>query len=163
MPVATHNSPHLHGNSFKILICLSTGETGVPKMPFSQLFTMLRNTCTHPKSQSMYTFSSWTFQAPSILSCRIYYSRNWEPCLWFHLCATGFGTFFINRNQWVRINDTISTGTTTNSGAPKGCVSPRALFKAYTRDGRPVDSTISKNHLSKYAGDMTLLGLIKRK
>ena len=58
----------------KILISLPTGETGVPKMQFSHLFTMLRNTWIHPKLQPV--FSSWTFQVRSTLSSHIYYSRN---------------------------------------------------------------------------------------
>ena len=68
--------------------------------------------------------------------------------------------FLTNRKQWVKINNTISSTITTNSGAPQGCVSSPALFSVYTSDCRPVDSSISKDHLFKYADDKVLLGLI---
>ena len=68
--------------------------------------------------------------------------------------------FLTNRKQWVKINNTISSTITTNSGAPQGCVSSLALFSVYTSDCRPVDSSISKDHLFKYADDKALLGLI---
>ena len=42
--------------------------------------------------------------------------RNW---LW---------DFLTDRKQWGKINNSISTTTTTNSGTPQGCVSSPALF-----------------------------------
>ena len=68
--------------------------------------------------------------------------------------------FLTDRKQWVKINNTISSTITTNSGAPQGCVSSPALFSVYTSDCRPVDSSISKVHLFIYADDKALLGLI---
>ena len=68
--------------------------------------------------------------------------------------------FLTNRKQWVKINNTISSTITTNSGAPQGCVSSPALSSVYTSDCRTVDSSITKDHLFKYGDDKTLLGLI---
>ena len=68
--------------------------------------------------------------------------------------------FLTNKKQWVKINNTISSTITTNSGAPQGCVSSLALFSVYTSDCRSVDSSISKDHLFKYADDKALLCLI---
>ena len=59
----------------------------------------------------------------------------------------------------MKINNTISS-TITNSGVPQGCVCSPALFSVYKSDCRPVSSSISKHHLSKYADDKALLGLI---
>ena len=60
----------------------------------------------------------------------------------------------------MKINKTISSTITTNSGAPQGCVSSLALFSVYTSDCRPVDSFIPKDHLFNCADDKALLGLI---
>ena len=68
--------------------------------------------------------------------------------------------FLTDRKQWVKINNTISTAITTNSGAPQGCVISPALFSVYTSHCRPVDSSISMDHIFEYADDKALLGLI---
>ena len=68
--------------------------------------------------------------------------------------------FLTDRKQWVKINNTISTTITTNCGAPQGCVSSLALFTMYTGDCMPVNSSITKDRLFKYADDKALLGLI---
>ena len=68
--------------------------------------------------------------------------------------------FLTDRKKWVKINKTISSTITTNSGAPQGCVSSLALFSVYTSDCRPVDSFIPKDHLFNCADDKALLGLI---
>ena len=127
-------------------------------MQFSHLFTMVKNTWMHPKPQPVY--SSRTFQSRSTLSSHIYYSRELRAILVNPSLRKWIWDFLTDRKQWVKINNTISITITTNSGAPKGCVSSQALFSVYTSDCRPVDSSISKDHLFKYADDKGLLGLI---
>ena len=57
--------------------------------------------------------------------------------------------FLTDRKQWVKINNTISSTITTNSGAPQGCVSSPALFSVYTSDCNQLTAlsarTISSN------------------
>ena len=72
--------------------------------------------------------------------------------LWVH-------DFLTNRQQYVKIGDTLSTVAITNTGAPQGCVSSPILFSIYTANCKPIGKT-SHDILVKYADDKCLLGLI---
>ncbi|KAK3519742.1 hypothetical protein QTP70_003917 [Hemibagrus guttatus] len=67
--------------------------------------------------------------------------------------------FLTGRPQSVRIGNSTSSATTLNTGAPQGCVLSPLLFTLLTHDCAAMHSS---NHVIKFAGDMTVVGLISK-
>lgn len=66
-------------------------------------------------------------------------------------------SYLQGRTQRTRVGDTLSSTSTTNIGAPQGCVLSPVLFTMYTNDHR---GTPPHTYLVKYADDAAMAGLI---
>ncbi|KAK3534019.1 hypothetical protein QTP86_000530 [Hemibagrus guttatus] len=67
--------------------------------------------------------------------------------------------FLTGRPQSVRIGNSISSATTLNTGAAHGCVLSPLLFTLLTHDCAAMHSS---NHITKFADDTTVMGLISK-
>ncbi|KAK3506659.1 hypothetical protein QTP70_012929 [Hemibagrus guttatus] len=67
--------------------------------------------------------------------------------------------FLTGRPQSVWIENSTSSTTTLNTGAPQGCVLSPLLFTLLTHDCAAMHSS---NHIIKFADDMTVVGLISK-
>ena len=76
---------------------------------------------------------------------------NSSVCSWIY-------DFLTDRSQVVRMNSLISNSTVTNIGAPQECVLSPLLYSLYTYD---CVSSFDDCKIVKYAGDTTVVGLIK--
>ena len=65
--------------------------------------------------------------------------------------------FLFSRPQFVKINDTLSSTITLNTGAPQGCVLSPVLYTIYTNDCTSVFEHVS---VIKFADDTSIFGLI---
>ncbi|KAK3569503.1 hypothetical protein QTP86_032108, partial [Hemibagrus guttatus] len=65
--------------------------------------------------------------------------------------------FLTGRPQSVRIGNSLSSTTTLNTGAPQGCVLSPLLFTLLIHDCAAMHSS---NHITKFADDTTMVGLI---
>ncbi|KAI2665140.1 hypothetical protein H4Q32_021349 [Labeo rohita] len=65
--------------------------------------------------------------------------------------------FLTGRPQSVRVGRNTSSTTTLSTGAPQGCVLSLLLFTLLTHD---CTAKFSSNHIIKFAGDTTVVGLI---
>ena len=124
--------------------------------------TLVHHLCSHldsPQTSARVLFidfsSAFNTIQPHLMMKKLR-KMNVSPSLilWVH-------NFLTNRQQYVKIGDIRSTVTTTNTGAPQGCVSSPILFSIYTSDCKPI-SEDSNDILVKYADDKCLVGLINR-
>ncbi|KAK3523565.1 hypothetical protein QTP70_002474 [Hemibagrus guttatus] len=67
--------------------------------------------------------------------------------------------FLTGRHQSVRIENSISSTTTLSTGAPQGCMLSPLLFTLLTPDCVAMRSS---NHITKFADDTTVVGLISK-
>ena len=75
---------------------------------------------------------------------------NSNLILWIHKFLTG-------RQQYVRFKDARSNVSTTNTGAPQGCVLSASLFTIYESDNGSLDERCV---ILKYADDTVIIGLL---
>ncbi len=67
-------------------------------------------------------------------------------------------SFLTDRQQLVRLGKFMSNSSSTNTGAPQGCVLSSLLFSLYTNDCTSKDPSVK---LLKFADDTILTGLIQ--
>ncbi|KAK3519399.1 hypothetical protein QTP70_027526, partial [Hemibagrus guttatus] len=67
--------------------------------------------------------------------------------------------FLTGRPQSIQIENSTSSATTLNTGAPQGCVLSPLLFTLLTHDCAAMHSS---NHIIKFANEMTVVGLISK-
>ena len=91
-----------------------------------------------------------TIQPELLLAKMIQMEINPHLVHWYH-------SFFTNRNQIVKVNQTHSSFIVTNSGAPQGCVSSPLLFTLYTDDCK---TECPNTFILKFSDDTTLLSLL---
>ncbi|KAK3575391.1 hypothetical protein QTP86_025793, partial [Hemibagrus guttatus] len=77
---------------------------------------------------------------------------NTSLCYWILDFLTG-------RSQSVRIENSISSTTTLNTGAPQGCLLSPLLFTLLTHDCASMHNSI---HIIKFTNDITVVGLIRK-
>lgn len=66
--------------------------------------------------------------------------------------------FLTEREQYVRVNNTLSLNKTINTGAPQGCVLSPSLYTIYTNDYQSKHTSVNA---LKFADDTAILGLIQ--
>ena len=65
--------------------------------------------------------------------------------------------FFLNRPQYVKLDNVLSSTKVLNTGAPQGCVLSPLLYSLFTNDCRCNDDSVK---IVKFADDTTVTGLI---
>ena len=91
-----------------------------------------------------------TIQPELLLAKMIQMEINPHLVHWYH-------SFFTNRNQIVKVNQTHSSFIVTNSGAPQGCPFSPLLFTLYTDDCK---TECPNTFILKFSDDTTLLSLL---